>query len=232
MKKLLLSFALATAAIAPALAQDFSDYFIVRYDGKDYTDGQTIYINKYEDFVPGVSVMYSQHIQIINKEDQPRAVLGQLDYGTKPTKEEAKANPDFWSEPSFCHTETYDAPGGCLAPTDTDLGNGTVMIPPAGTPAEKIFAWDMHLYNCSPEANSTYRLIMYAMNADDPEEIESSRCTIYVNFSTDKNAAVGEISIDENAPVEYYNLQGIRVANPEKGIYIKRQGTKTVKVRF
>jgi hypothetical protein len=33
-----------------------------------------------------------------------------------------------------------------------------------------------------------------------------------------------------NAPVEYYNLQGIRVTNPEHGIYIRRQGTHATKV--
>lgn len=38
------------------------------------------------------------------------------------------------------------------------------------------------------------------------------------------------ISADEDAPVEYYNLQGIRVVNPTKGLYIRRQGTKTEKV--
>lgn len=36
--------------------------------------------------------------------------------------------------------------------------------------------------------------------------------------------------IDENLPVEYYNLQGVRVQNPSEGIYIKRQGDKAVKV--
>lgn len=35
---------------------------------------------------------------------------------------------------------------------------------------------------------------------------------------------------DSNAPVEYYNLQGIRVENPANGIYIKRQGSKATKV--
>lgn len=35
---------------------------------------------------------------------------------------------------------------------------------------------------------------------------------------------------DENAPVEYYNLQGIRVSNPEGGIYIRRQGNTATKV--
>lgn len=34
---------------------------------------------------------------------------------------------------------------------------------------------------------------------------------------------------DVNAPVEYYNLQGIRVANPTKGLYITRQGKKVSK---
>ena len=33
-----------------------------------------------------------------------------------------------------------------------------------------------------------------------------------------------------NAPVEYYNLQGVKVANPENGIFIKKQGAKATKV--
>ena len=45
--------------------------------------------------------------------------------------------------------------------------------------------------------------------------------------------AVADVYVDDsNAPVEYYNLQGIRVANPEKGIFIRRQGNKATKVRF
>ena len=45
-------------------------------------------------------------------------------------------------------------------------------------------------------------------------------------------AGVGEISAeDANAPVKYYNLQGMEVANPEAGqLVIKKQGSKTVKV--
>lgn len=40
------------------------------------------------------------------------------------------------------------------------------------------------------------------------------------------NAAVAE----SDAPVEYYNLQGVRVDNPQPGIYIRRQGSKVSKV--
>ena len=46
----------------------------------------------------------------------------------------------------------------------------------------------------------------------------------------DEGSAVSEIEADENAAVEYFNLQGVKVANPEKGIFIKRQGEKTFKV--
>lgn len=36
-------------------------------------------------------------------------------------------------------------------------------------------------------------------------------------------------AIDTTAPAEYYNLHGIRVANPTPGIYLIRQGTKVTK---
>lgn len=42
------------------------------------------------------------------------------------------------------------------------------------------------------------------------------------NILTDNNA--------ENAPVEYFNLQGQRVAQPEHGIFIRRQGNTATKV--
>lgn len=38
------------------------------------------------------------------------------------------------------------------------------------------------------------------------------------------------IIVDENSPIEYYNLQGVKVATPQHGVYIKKQGSKTSKV--
>ena len=43
-------------------------------------------------------------------------------------------------------------------------------------------------------------------------------------------ADVTDVEIDENAPAEYYNLQGVRVANPTTGLYIRRQGNSVSKV--
>ena len=45
------------------------------------------------------------------------------------------------------------------------------------------------------------------------------------------HANVADITVDNsNAPVEYFNLQGIRVANPENGLFIRRQGKQDSKV--
>lgn len=43
-------------------------------------------------------------------------------------------------------------------------------------------------------------------------------------------SALFEINADENAPVEYFNLQGIRVANPDNGVFIRRHGNTVTKV--
>ena len=48
----------------------------------------------------------------------------------------------------------------------------------------------------------------------------------YIDIET----GIEDTMVDDNAPVEYYNLQGVKVANPENGIFIKKQGTKTTKV--
>lgn len=44
------------------------------------------------------------------------------------------------------------------------------------------------------------------------------------------NSSVEKIGTEENAPVEYFNLQGVKIANPENGVFIRRQGSKVSKV--
>ena len=51
----------------------------------------------------------------------------------------------------------------------------------------------------------------------------------YSSASRSESSGIDDILADGDE-VEYYNLQGVRVMNPEKGIYIKRQGGKTSKV--
>ena len=60
---------------------------------------------------------------------------------------------------------------------------------------------------------------------------EASARAIILSFDDNEGIVTGIEEIDaDNAPVEYYNLQGVKVENPEKGIFIKKQGGKAVKV--
>lgn len=59
------------------------------------------------------------------------------------------------------------------------------------------------------------------------KQMSSGNYIVTINGAT---TGVEGIEIDANAPVEYYNLQGVRVDNPTKGLYIMRQGDKVVKV--
>ena len=43
-------------------------------------------------------------------------------------------------------------------------------------------------------------------------------------------SGIEEVGADVDAPVEYYNLQGVKVANPSNGVFIKKQGNKATKV--
>lgn len=62
-------------------------------------------------------------------------------------------------------------------------------------------------------------------------ETTTDRVDIFsLTVGLDKVGAVEDINFDANEPVEYYNLQGVRVANPENGLYIRRQGSKVSKV--
>ncbi|MCH5245901.1 MAG: hypothetical protein J1E84_05515, partial [Muribaculaceae bacterium] len=50
------------------------------------------------------------------------------------------------------------------------------------------------------------------------------------NYSGIENVIIDTPAVEGNAPVEYYNLQGVRVINPQNGLYIRRQGNNVSKV--
>ncbi len=52
-----------------------------------------------------------------------------------------------------------------------------------------------------------------------------------LNIKGDKNSGISSIEADA-AEAVYYNLQGVRVAEPQSGIYVKVQGGKATKVAF
>ena len=62
----------------------------------------------------------------------------------------------------------------------------------------------------------------------------NANTTLKVKFAEDTVTEIEKVIVNEDetdsTEVEYYNLQGVRVMNPTKGMYIKRQGSRSTKV--
>lgn len=75
------------------------------------------------------------------------------------------------------------------------------------------------------EQGKTYNVFLY--RGDNGTRLTSTPKT----FTVGERSAITDIDADaSDLPVEYFNLQGIRVDNPSQGLYIRRQGDKTTKV--
>lgn len=71
-----------------------------------------------------------------------------------------------------------------------------------------------------------------AGDSNDVQIYNTNGCHIYFITVTAGSGtdAIRTIANDENAPVEYYNIQGVRVNNPSNGLFIMRQGNNVRKV--
>lgn len=58
-------------------------------------------------------------------------------------------------------------------------------------------------------------------------KLDLSKMLVSVN---NVDSGVEDVEFDVDAPVQYFNLQGVRVENPAQGIYIRVQGNKVSKV--
>jgi len=76
--------------------------------------------------------------------------------------------------------------------------------------------------------DKTGKFNVYAEYTSGTDVMYSAVKTIEVESGS--TTGIEGVEADENAPAEYYNLQGVRVANPENGIFIRRQGAKVEKV--
>lgn len=64
-------------------------------------------------------------------------------------------------------------------------------------------------------------------NAEGEKLADRAASVMLVNADT---TGVIDVTISGEGEVEYFNLQGVRVANPESGLYIRRQGNQVSKV--
>lgn len=114
---------------------------------------------------------------------------------------------------------------------------------PTEAPRHRVSSDETHVH-AYPQDN--IRLLLDSNEKSLPIYADASRAendrnlsVTFVPFSTSSlnfngtTTALTTIDADSDAPVEYFNLQGVRIAYPLAGqILIRRQGDKVEKIRF
>lgn len=119
-----------------------------------------------------------------------------------------------------------------------ELGGASAGAPRRAAAAATTFANETegteHVFTQNPEGQHRYVALRTQEAVNAGWGIKLKELQVY--GSTEKpggtSTILNSISVDndEDAPVEYYNLNGVRVENPAAGIYIRRQGTTVSKV--
>lgn len=104
-----------------------------------------------------------------------------------------------------------------------------------------ITAGQTYEYSSSFTINSTIKrvnditktgLVVYLLDSRDGSLVNATMVP-YADVVKPDGAGISDILTDSESPVEYFNLQGIRVAEPSRGgVYIRRQGLKAEKILF
>ena len=120
----------------------------------------------------------------------------------------------------------------------TDAWPGTAMNT---TTVETIFNGDVEYYYFTIKNQSTVNVVfnngsdlektvdLTGVTKDTYFELGGMDNGKYTATSSGVPTAIEEVGVDAGEAV-YYNLQGVKVANPENGIFIKKQGGRTSKV--
>ena len=140
---------------------------------------------------------------------------------------------------------SFAAPSGAYTTDGGDvvtLSGKTYTIHPMGTAYGSAFAIvETSSKEVVAEEKNTVATVAYYQSLVF-EKVSETKANIYQYYAGGKVAMytlevpgdlTGIESVgaeDVEAPVEYYNLQGVKVANPAKGLFIKKQGNKTTKV--
>lgn len=130
------------------------------------------------------------------------------------------------------YTEDYQ--GGYI--TDNEGNNMTVKVQPTDGEAfnlNYVFFYNSGYSYAEPIIEGP--MSMYSVYLNFTGDLDNGDYGDYYNVIFTLidmgNDAIDSIGADdENAPVEYYNIEGMRIANPENGLYIRRQGSKVSKV--
>lgn len=225
MKKLLLMTALATGALC-SYAEDYTDYFKVTYNGEEIASGSTIECNSYEEVLGELN--FTAHVKVVSQLSYSFPLYGDLTF----------VEGDNNAQPQLCFSTLsqdyingewiFSTNANCLA----ILPNAVTIYPEYlenGTASD--FEWQAEAIHAATEGACTLQLKFCACSGDEDEYeiLEDTYFTLNINYSPD-NAAVESIgAVSTEAPV-YYNLNGVKVENPDNGVFIMKQGDKVSKV--
>lgn len=117
-----------------------------------------------------------------------------------------------------------------------DLGITEDYIKTYGIGVMIVDIYGSSAHSCTPYDPSMFDNVngSYSQDSSTSKEKEDEDVITYgfarIGKLAGEPAAIESVTADNDAPVEYFNLQGIRVANPGHGIFIKRQGNKADKI--
>lgn len=127
----------------------------------------------------------------------------------------------------------WDTTYGSIYDDLTDEDAECVLHNFGGVEETVLYAPEFYLPQCgviAPENKRPYLEMSMFLYTDVECEEYTDWLTLWMYFDlVADDSAVEGIAGEAKAPT-YYNLQGVRVANPENGLYIKRQGAKAEKV--
>ncbi len=248
MKKLLLLSALALGAFA-ANAASPGDYYKVMVDGKELSNGDTIYCTHYQDNTDvtydGVeehfNFGYTYEVVIVypNTSGSTLNLYSALGCTDRPTLEDFKANQFTYIDdtyytayggPNACYSATLGAAGSCVLNAP---GVEQVIEVAAGNDS---FNWQFHCPTIDPTSVVKYTFTTAACTEKDAStKIAGTEFVVNVVFGPSMEAinnaglSVEGVEMDEDVAPVYFNLNGTQVQNPSKGIYVVKRGSKVTK---
>lgn len=237
MKKFLLLATLA-ASMLTAKADDFSQYFKVTCDGTELTNGQTLTIDYYyDDYVredPSIldddpdydefEYMSQASLVATNMKNSSQKIKYALQRISPTLEESPLGGPAGYYQ--LCY-KFNDHPGSCTGA----MGSDPVVTSPDNidpVSAGGYIQMDVDQTTILDFSPATFQLDLSVAN------VPGAEATFYIKFTHQKDItlAVDKVEVADQTE-KYFNLQGIRVANPEKGnIYVVRKGSKVYKKIF
>nr|MDE5794045.1 hypothetical protein [Muribaculaceae bacterium] len=221
------------AVCASASAEDFSKFFKITYNDETIENGQTVVDGYYYD---PILVDYPQfagddwdsdydskaEIFATNISDEPQRLEFRLQYVT-PAVEVFNAN-EALGDVTVCFF-SQNGEANCL-PNPFDFSS---EMPQEAISAEEYMRMDVEHLGFKDLTPVTVKLEMRVMD----EDKEIANAYIFVNFTNKTDITMAVEGIQAESSSEFYTIQGVRVAEPQKGqIYIERKGSKVSKRIF